>query len=203
MTLLSLLIQYNIKDLTDEVFVPLEFYPSQKKRHWRYSLFGNVIDPRRRRLQLHCCETLKLRTVYLYICVGGYCTLSKDMKKFKSRKPSSLVPCPSCDAGTNLHFSLTTFVFHSCTSVIPVQYLHISSKNCNCLCHVILFINFYHFCKRQIVFILVINQLDAQNLFYNKFISYLYMFRAPCAHRQEAWNKLIVKQILCIKLVNY
>ena len=30
--------------------------------------------------------------------------------------------------------------------------------------------------------ILVINQLDAQNLFYNKFISYLYMFRAPCAH---------------------
>ena len=35
------------------------------------------------------------------------------------------------------------------------------------------------------IFILVINQLDAQNLFYNKFISYLYMFRAPCAHRQE------------------
>ena len=34
-------------------------------------------------------------------------------------------------------------------------------------------------------FILVINQLDAQNLFYNKFISCLYMFRAPCAHRQK------------------
>jgi hypothetical protein len=34
-------------------------------------------------------------------------------------------------------------------------------------------------------FIFVINQLDAQNLFYNKFISCLYMFRAPCAHRQE------------------
>ena len=33
--------------------------------------------------------------------------------------------------------------------------------------------------------ILVINQLDAQNLFYNKFISCLYMFRAPCVHRQE------------------
>jgi len=30
-----------------------------------------------------------------------------------------------------------------------------------------------------------INQLDAQNLFYNKLISCLYMFRAPCAHRQE------------------
>jgi len=35
------------------------------------------------------------------------------------------------------------------------------------------------------IFILVINQLDAQNLFYNKFISCLYMFRAPCALRQE------------------
>jgi hypothetical protein len=33
-------------------------------------------------------------------------------------------------------------------------------------------------------FILAINQLDAQNLFYNKFISCLYMLRAPCAHRQ-------------------
>ena len=35
------------------------------------------------------------------------------------------------------------------------------------------------------IFILVIKQIDAQNLFYNKFISCLYMFRAPCAHRQE------------------
>ena len=35
------------------------------------------------------------------------------------------------------------------------------------------------------IFILVINQLGAQNLFYNKFISCLYMFRALCAHRQE------------------
>jgi hypothetical protein len=34
-------------------------------------------------------------------------------------------------------------------------------------------------------FLLLINQLDAQNLFYNKFISCLYMFRAPCADRQE------------------
>ena len=37
----------------------------------------------------------------------------------------------------------------------------------------------------QGIFILVINQLDAQNLFYNEFISCLYMFRAPWAHRQE------------------
>jgi hypothetical protein len=35
------------------------------------------------------------------------------------------------------------------------------------------------------IFILVINQIDAQNLLYNMFISCLYMFRAPCAHRQE------------------
>ena len=35
------------------------------------------------------------------------------------------------------------------------------------------------------IFILVIKQFDTKNLFYNKFISCLYMFRAPCAHRQE------------------
>ena len=35
------------------------------------------------------------------------------------------------------------------------------------------------------IFIWEINQLDAQNLFYNKFISCLYMFRALCAHHQE------------------
>ena len=34
-------------------------------------------------------------------------------------------------------------------------------------------------------FILVTNQLDAQNLFCNKYISCLYMFRVPCAHRQK------------------
>jgi len=33
--------------------------------------------------------------------------------------------------------------------------------------------------------VLVINQLNAQVLFYNKFIICLYMFRAPCAHHQE------------------
>ena len=35
------------------------------------------------------------------------------------------------------------------------------------------------------LFIAVIIQLHAQNLFYNKFISCLYIFRATCAHRQE------------------
>jgi len=33
--------------------------------------------------------------------------------------------------------------------------------------------------------ILVINHFNAQILFYNKFIIYLYMFRALCAHHQE------------------
>ena len=77
---------------------------------------------------------------------------------------------------------------------------------------------------RLSIFVLVITQLDAQNLFYNKFISCLYIFRAPCAHRQEVKIVLhsiwyhptyrcpsgaqvergsIVKQILCIKLANY
>jgi len=41
------------------------------------------------------------------------------------------------------------------------------------------------------IFVLVINQLDTQNLFYNKFISCLYMFPAPCAHRQEVKNCII------------
>ena len=35
------------------------------------------------------------------------------------------------------------------------------------------------------IFILIINQIDAHNLFYSKFISCLYMFQASCAHRQE------------------
>jgi len=33
-------------------------------------------------------------------------------------------------------------------------------------------------CMYVLIFILVIKELDAQNLFYNKFISCLYMFRA-------------------------
>ena len=53
------------------------------------------------------------------------------------------------------------------------------------------------------IFILVINQLDAQNLFYNMFISCLYMFLAHVLQTCRGINKLIVKQILCIKLVNY
>jgi len=44
---------------------------------------------------------------------------------------------------------------------------------------------------RLSIFISIINQIDAQNLFYNKFISCLYMFRKPCAHRQEGKNCII------------
>ena len=38
--------------------------------------------------------------------------------------------------------------------------------------------------KHILMFILVINQPDAQNLFYNKFISCLYMFQA---HGASSW----------------
>ena len=44
---------------------------------------------------------------------------------------------------------------------------------------------FWCFADRASHYILIINQLDAQTLFYNKLISCLYMFRAPCVHRQE------------------
>ena len=45
--------------------------------------------------------------------------------------------------------------------------------------------------KSTLSFILVVNQLDAQNLFYSKFISCVCMFRAPRAHRQEVKNCII------------
>jgi len=35
------------------------------------------------------------------------------------------------------------------------------------------------------IFILILNNLMQKFFFYNKFIIFLYMFRAPCAHRQE------------------
>jgi len=54
----------------------------------------------------------------------------------------------------------------------------IVAQSKNCLLDVLLTVHLS-------VFILIINQHDAQNLFFSKFISCLYMFRAPCAHRQE------------------
>ena len=75
------------------------------------------------------------------------------------------------------------------------HYFHNSDKNCRCGCSTKLGVT--RKCIRNCVakcvsvplftnlFILIINQIDAQNLFYNKFISCLYTFRAPCAHRQE------------------
>ena len=47
------------------------------------------------------------------------------------------------------------------------------------------FFLFYVLLTVHLSIILVINQINAQNLFYNKFIICLYMFRALCAHRQE------------------
>lgn len=128
-SLLSVLKQYNVKDLLYEVFMPLEFYTSQKKKNLVTLLWNPKIVP----------------STFL---LGGYCTLFPDMNDFKSRKPYSLVPCP-CDAGT--HTSASPHLTYSYPSMIPVQYIHISSKNCNCLCHAILFINFYHFYRLQII----------------------------------------------------
>jgi len=53
-------------------------------------------------------------------------------------------------------------------------------------------------------FILVFNQLDAQNLFHNNFYFMPLHVSSTCArnmYRHEI--KLFVKQILCIKLVKY
>ena len=51
------------------------------------------------------------------------------------------------------------------------------------------------------IYILAINQLDAQNLFCSKFISCLYMFRAPRAHRQPLVGDRgsTVIKVLCYK----
>jgi len=62
---------------------------------------------------------------------------------------------------------------------------------------------FLRFADRASQYISVINQLDAQNLFYNKFISCLYMFRAQvletCTGMKLSYCKT---NILFIKLVN-
>ena len=72
--------------------------------------------------------------------------------------------------------------------------------------------------QHGVLFISVFNQLDAQNLCYNKFYFMPLHVSSTCAHHQEVkialhslWYhhtcrheiKLIVKQILCIKLVKY
>ena len=43
---------------------------------------------------------------------------------------------------------------------------------------------YVYYCTRATYLFININQLDVL-FFFNKFISSLYMFRAPCAHRQE------------------
>jgi hypothetical protein len=101
----------------------------------------------------------------------------------------------STSGGPLKHFSLTdggATLCHTITADIKhyqhsVQYLQLQTGTCNfvdpmtrhCVNHG------PHFKNLHYEFILVINQLDVQNLFYNKFISCLYMFRAPCPHRQK------------------
>ena len=57
------------------------------------------------------------------------------------------------------------------------------------------------------IFIVVVNQLDAQNLFYNKFISSLYMFRAHVliVRRSELYYTasgiITLKQVSGLKLL--
>jgi len=45
------------------------------------------------------------------------------------------------------------------------------------------------------IFISVFNQIDAQNLFHNRFYFMpLHVFEHMCSKHVEAWNKLIIKQ---------
>ena len=58
------------------------------------------------------------------------------------------------------------------------------------------------------IFISVFNQPDAQNLFHNKFYFMPLHVSSTCARNMLRYEiklivKLIVKQILCIKLVKY
>ena len=54
------------------------------------------------------------------------------------------------------------------------------------------------------IFISVFNQLDAQNLFYNNFYFMPLHVSSTCARNMQRHEiKLIVKEILCIKLVKY
>jgi len=74
---------------------------------------------------------------------------------------------------------------------VDIYSYDVSSLNrcvCVCVClskwHEPLYL-FWCFAERvHLSIILVINQLNAQNLFYNNFIICLHMFRALCAHHQ-------------------
>jgi len=69
---------------------------------------------------------------------------------------------------------------------VSVKFMRDVQGNCkgtdkSVVCH----LSFVSCTSCHLKFILIIKQLYAQNLFYNKFISCLYMFRTPFAHRQE------------------
>ena len=57
--------------------------------------------------------------------------------------------------------------------------------------NITLFQKFVFLLTERLSVILLINIINLENLFYNKFIILLYMFRALCAHHRE------VKIVLC------
>jgi len=65
-----------------------------------------------------------------------------------------------------------------------------------CICFLFCITPFDVLLTVHLTIILVINQINAQFLFYNKFIICLYMFRALCAHHQEV---KIVLQNICYR----
>ena len=149
----------------------------------------------------HCTGTL---TVFIFWGRGGVREIVKGDNQLRHVRPTGSTRLPLDGFSWNLIFEYF-FPPQICwenSSFIKIQqkseyftwrpkYVYddtslIASYNENCLMQ-----EFYRNSKIHILFILVINQLDAQNLFYNTFISRLYMFRAPCAHRQEVKNCII------------
>ena len=112
--------------------------------------------------------------------------ITRRSRRSRSLAGVSLQRCDSWSAAQTHTHTHTQYTYVSlnngdtfwemrrCPNVIECTYTNLDSTHFDILLTVHLSI-----------FILVINQLDAQNLFYNRFISCLYMFRAPCAHRQE------------------
>jgi len=73
-----------------------------------------------------------------------------------------------------------------------------------CISEMAILILFYVLLTEHLSIILAIDQLNAQILFYNRFIIFLCMFRAQqCLKHAEEYDKPIIKQNLCIKLINF
>jgi len=103
-------------------------------------------------------------------------------------------------------FNLRTFQPIASESLYRLRYL------VPCTVHYTKQIKYFFLCfadHLSSIFILVINQLDAQNLFYVKFISCLDMFQAhvPTVRRSELYHTasgiITLKQVSCLKLLKY